>query len=255
MQARNGEIQKLLPGEENIMKTSKRQIDECLAAASAHWRLDEDRVAELLDIATEVFMEHGFEGASTNEIAKRANCSKTTLYCRFPTKQELFIAVLERRMEAMFKELESALPVDAPLEETLMEFGARVLRIALSEEKIRLQRVVSMEAERFPELAARYFELGPDRGCERLSLYFCEQIKRGRLINEDPDLMAEHLISLLTGGPVTWRMLGLRNDSDPKDQGIRLQAAMRVFLRAYSVKPVSSHDQLVHPADQPMVTS
>lgn len=217
------------------MRTSKREVDECVAAAAANWRLDEDRVAELLDIATEVFMEHGFEGASTNEIAKRANCSKTTLYCRFPTKQALFIAVLERRMAAMFKELESALPDDGPLEETLMEFGSRVLRIALSDEKIRLQRVVSMEAERFPEVAARYFELGPDRCYRRLSRYFCEQIKRGRLVNEDPHLMAEHLISLITGGPVTWRMLGLRNDSGSKDHRRRLQGAVRVFLRAYSV--------------------
>lgn len=219
------------------MSTSKREIDECVAAAAANWRLDEDRVAELLDIATEVFIEHGFEGASTNEIARRANCSKTTLYCRFPTKQALFIAVLERRTEAIFKELEAALPDDAPLEATLMEFGSRVLRIALSDEKICLQRVVSMEAERFPELAARYFELGPERGQERLSRYFREQIKRGRLINEEPHMMAEHLISLITGGPVTWKMLGLRNGSGSKD---RLQSAVRVFLRAYSVKHASS---------------
>jgi len=220
------------------MRTLRREIDECVAAAAANWRLDEDRVAELLDIATEVFVEHGFEGASTNEIAKRANCSKTTLYCRYPTKQALFIAVLERRTEMMFRELESALPDDAPTEKTLMEFGSRVLRIALSDEKIRLQRVVGMEAERFPELAARYFELGPDRGQKRLSRYLCRQIERGRLIKEDPHLMAEHFISLITGGPVTWKILGLRKDSGSKDHRKRVEAALRVFLRAYSVKPM-----------------
>lgn len=216
------------------MKTSKREIDECVAAAAANLRLDEERVAELLDIATEVFMEHGFEGASTNEIAKRANCSKTTLYCRFPTKQVLFIAVLERRMAALFKELESALPDDAPLEQTLMEYGSRVLRISLSDEKICMQRVVSMEAERFPELAARYFEMGPDRGREILSRYLRGQIKRGRLVDEDPQLMAEHIISLITGGPVTWRMLGMSGDSAFKNQRKRVEAAVRVFLRAYA---------------------
>lgn len=220
------------------MKSPKREIDECVAAAAANWRLDEDRVAELLDIATEVFMEHGFEGASTNEIAKRANCSKTTLYCRFPTKQALFIAVLERRMEVMFKELESALPDDASLEQTLMEFGSRVLRIALSDEKIHLQRVISMEAERFPELAVRYFELGPDRGQERLTRYLRGQIKRGRLVDEDPQLMAEHLISLITGGPVTCRILGQRDFSGSNDRKRRLRAALKVFLRAYSVEHV-----------------
>jgi len=221
-----------------MVRTPKREIDDCVAAAAASWRLDEDRVAELLDVATEVFMEHGFEGASTNEIAKRANCSKTTLYCRFSTKHALFIAVLERRMAAMFKELDAALLDDAPMEEALTDYGSRVLRIALSDEKIRLQRVVSMEAERFPELAARYFELGPERGQERLSRYLCEQIKRGRLVHEDPRLMAEHLISLITGGPVTWRILGMRDDSATKIQRKRLQAALKVFLRAYAVTNV-----------------
>jgi len=216
------------------MKSSRREIDECLAAATANLRLDEERVAELLDVATEVFVEHGFEGASTNEIARRANCSKTTLYCRFPTKQALFIAVLERRMEETFNELFKALPVDEPLEETLIEFGSRILRIALSEEKIRLERVVSMEAERFPELAQRYFELGPKRGHEELGRCLKEQIKRGRLIGEDSQLMAEHLISLITGGPVHWRIFGLAEHVSAKEQRRRLQAAVRTFLRAYS---------------------
>src|SRR5579862_583887 len=221
---------------ERTMRTSKQEIDECLAAATANLRLDEQRVAELLDVATEVFVKHGFEGASTNEIAKRANCSKTTLYCRFPTKQELFIAVLERRMEAMFEELFTALPVDAPLEETLLDFSSRVLRIALSKEKIRLERVVSMEAERFPELAAHFLEVGPKRGHAELSRYFKEQIKRRRLIPEDSCLMAEHFISLITGGPVHWRIFGLAGQISAKDHKKRLRAAVKMFLRAYSTK-------------------
>lgn len=214
----------------------KREIDQCGPCEASNLRLDEQRVAELLDIATEVFVEHGFEGASTNEIARRANCSKTTLYCRFPTKQELFIAVLERRMEEMFNELFTALPVEGELEQTLMEFGSRVLQVALSKQKIRLERVVSMEAERFPELARRFFELGPKRGHQELSRYLEEQIKRGRLAQADPHLMAEHLISLITGGPVHWRMFGLRDRGAVKDQKLRLEAAVKAFLRAYSTQ-------------------
>jgi len=226
----------LIEGIQKVMRTSKREIDECVAAATANLRLDEQRVAELLDVATEVFVEHGYEGASTNEIAKRANCSKTTLYCRFPTKQELFIAVLERRMEEMFKEVFTALPMDGPLEETLIEFGSRVLRVALSDEKIRLERVVSMEAERFPELGRRFYEVGPKRGQEQLSRYLKEQIKRGRLIEEDSQLMAEHLISLITGGPVHWRIFGLGGQCSSREQRKRLQAAVKTFLRAYSTR-------------------
>ena len=215
------------------MKASKRETDGCKAG---NLRLDENRVAELLDVATEVFIEHGFEGASTNEIARRANCSKTTLYCRFPTKHDLFIAVLERRTEAIFRELFTALPVDGPIEKTLMEFGARVLRIADADDQLRLQRVVSMEAERFPELAHRFYELGPNRVLEELSRYLKAQIKRGRLIPEDPRMMAEHMAGLITGGDVRWKILGIRCALCPAENQRRLQAAVKAFLRAYSAK-------------------
>jgi hypothetical protein len=52
--------------------------------------------------------------------------------------------------------------------------------------QIRLRRVVSMEAERFPKLARRFYELGPKRNLEELSRYFHEQIERRRLLVEYP---------------------------------------------------------------------
>lgn len=215
------------------MGTLKQQTKDWMAFPVCHLRLDEERVTELLDVATEVFMEHGFEGASTNEIARRANCSKTTLYARFPTKQDLFIAVLERRMEECFKEFVTVLTVDGPIEAALMEIGARILRVAAAKDKLRLERVVSMEAERFPELAERFYELGPQRAQQEMSRYLQEQIKRGRLRREDSSLMAEHLLSLITGGPVRWKILGNRNAAHPKDNERRLRAAIAVFMRAY----------------------
>lgn len=202
--------------------------------APVRLRLEEDRVAELLDVATEVFIAHGFEGASTNEIARRANCSKTTFYSRFPTKQQLFIAVLERRMNMIFREMSTALPVEPPIEGTLKEFGSRLVRLALSENQISLLRVVSMEAPRFPELADRFFELGPKRGQAELGRYMREQIKLGRLLKEDPQLMAEHFISLITGGPVRWAVLHLSAYPSLKERQKRLDAAIKVFLRAYA---------------------
>jgi TetR/AcrR family transcriptional regulator of autoinduction and epiphytic fitness len=218
------------------LKALNQEADERREATSGNLRLEEERVAELLDVATEVFIEHGFEGASTNEIARRANCSKATFYSRFPTKQDLFIAVLERRTEEVFKEVFAALPIEVPVEEALMEFSARVLRIALSDAQIRLKRVVSMEAERFPKLAQRFYELGPKRSLEELSRYFHEQIERGRFIKEDPLQMAEHFSSLITSGPIRWKDLGIPCTFGSKGSKRRLQAAVKVFLRAYSRK-------------------
>lgn len=198
-------------------------------------RLEEDRVAELLDIATEEFVEHGFEGASINKMAQRANCSKTTLYSRFPTKEKLFLAVLARRMEYVFGRYATEMPADAPLEKTLRDYGSRMLELLLSENQLALVRVVSMESPRFPELGERFYELGPGRGLAYLASYLSEQVQRRRLLNVDPFLMAEHLMSLITGGQVRWAVLGLfRRKLSAKERQSHIDAAVAVFLRAYT---------------------
>src|ERR1700761_9761627 len=50
----------------------------------------------ILDAAGRVFLEHGFQGTSVDEIAEAASAGKPTIYARFPNKQALFTAVIER---------------------------------------------------------------------------------------------------------------------------------------------------------------
>ena len=203
-------------------------------ARSVKTRLDDERVTELLDVAAEVFIAEGFSAASTNEIARRANSSKTTFYSRFPTKEQLFLAVLDRRMTAIFQEVAGSLPEDPPIEKTLREFGSSLIRLALSQDQIALVRVVSMEATKFPELGKRFYELGPKRGEEALAAYFHHQVRKGRLAGGDTHQMAQHFISLITGGPVRWFVLGFEPASLPKAALKKhLDSAIRVFLKAY----------------------
>jgi AcrR family transcriptional regulator len=51
---------------------------------------------ELLDAAMVEFAEHGFEGASTEDIARRAGISQPYLFRLFGTKKELFKASVAR---------------------------------------------------------------------------------------------------------------------------------------------------------------
>src|ERR1700749_710020 len=91
------------------------------------------RAERLLDVATEVFLEQGFKGASMSEIARRAGASKQTLYPRYPSKAELFAALVERRASHLFKAI-GPLGDDRSVRETLMNFGCALLNLILSEE-------------------------------------------------------------------------------------------------------------------------
>lgn len=57
------------------------------------------RVARIVDAATEVFAEVGFEAATTEAIAERAGTSIGSLYQFFPNKKALFEAIWRRYLD------------------------------------------------------------------------------------------------------------------------------------------------------------
>src|SRR5438445_3265288 len=65
----------------------------------------DERREEILDAAMEVFAEQGYQGASTEEIARRAGISQPYVFRLFGTKKDLFIAAANRicdRVGAIF---------------------------------------------------------------------------------------------------------------------------------------------------------
>jgi TetR/AcrR family transcriptional regulator, mexJK operon transcriptional repressor len=192
-------------------------------------------MAELLDVAAEVFITDGFAAASTNKIASLAGASKNTFYSRFPTKEALFLAVIERRMTKVFEQV-AYFPDSASIEQSLRLFGVNLLRIALSPEQIALVRLISMESVRYPELARRFYDNGPKRGEESLARYLADQIKAGNLRDEVPLMMARHFMSLVTGSPVRWFVLGL-NTKPLTERSLtkHIDGVISLFLRAYGM--------------------
>ena len=63
--------------------------------AGTRTRRKDDRPAELLQAALELFAEKGYSATRSEEIAKRAGVSKGTLFLYFGTKEELFEAVVK----------------------------------------------------------------------------------------------------------------------------------------------------------------
>jgi AcrR family transcriptional regulator len=61
-------------------------------------RLREQATRALLDAALEAFADKGFHGASVASIAARAGTSKALVYAYFPTKEDLLVAVVRRRL-------------------------------------------------------------------------------------------------------------------------------------------------------------
>jgi TetR/AcrR family transcriptional regulator len=54
------------------------------------------RRAQLLDVAATLFSQRGFAGTTTRQIAAAVGTSETVLFRHFPTKENLYAAILER---------------------------------------------------------------------------------------------------------------------------------------------------------------
>ena len=68
----------------------------------------------VLDAAMDVFLEHGYEGASMDAIARAAGVSKPVVYDCFAGKDELFKALFQREEARVAEEIRAALPTGAP---------------------------------------------------------------------------------------------------------------------------------------------
>ncbi|MCK5812472.1 MAG: TetR/AcrR family transcriptional regulator [Clostridiales bacterium] len=64
----------------------------------------EDRRKQILDAAMKVFVDKGFKGSTTLEIAKKADISEVTLFRYFSSKKEMFLQGIEPILLSTLKE-------------------------------------------------------------------------------------------------------------------------------------------------------
>jgi AcrR family transcriptional regulator len=125
----------------------------------------------ILYVAKDVFLEMGFERASMDMVAVRAETSKRSLYAHFESKERLFLAVIELVRGLFLSRLKMPGDYSERPAEALVLFCGRYLEILLFARSIRMCRLSIAEAARFPEGSAQYFDVIFSEIHERLSVY------------------------------------------------------------------------------------
>ena len=189
---------------------------------------------QVLEGAHKVFMEHGYEGASVDEIARAAGTSKATLYSYFPDKRQLFQAVVQtecsRTAEIIWEERG-----DESIEQALRRMAVSFASFLFSPGAQEMFRVCIAESGRFPELGMAFYAAGPARVRARLAAFFEDAAARGELAIEDPGVAADQFVALCKAGHFLRALLGApRADSDEIER--TAEEAVRTFLARYGVK-------------------
>jgi AcrR family transcriptional regulator len=189
----------------------------------------------IVQAASAVFRDLGFEGASMVEIAARVGGSRATLYGYFRSKEELFIAVIHDAAKSHFDPAFAALAqeVDGDLAQTLQRFGERVLTAMCAQEFIQAQRAVIAESGR-SDIGRLFYEGGPKKGAAEVAGFLALQMRMGRLRTADADVAANHLLALLQSETVLPSLLGVVGPLTRKELRESTRRSVQVFLGGYA---------------------
>jgi AcrR family transcriptional regulator len=131
------------------MRTRRRRAEQ--AAATRR---------RLLDAARRVFLRRGFHGASLDLVAVEAGFTKGAVYSRFRSKADLFLALLEERIERRIAEMRAAAAaVEGPLAVTAALSRQWDEKLQTDEQWSLLLIEFRLHAARLPALNRRYAAL------------------------------------------------------------------------------------------------
>ena len=112
----------------------------------------------ILEAAKARFVSDGVDAASLRSIASDADTSIGMIYYYFPTKDDLFFAIVEEVYDAFLRDLESAISPDAEVEQRIERLCQRVASV--SETELTVMQLVAREAltssSRLDRLVARF---------------------------------------------------------------------------------------------------
>lgn len=193
----------------------------------------EARQRALLQTAAHLFLEKGYSKVSLEMIAREAHVAVRTIYVKFGGKAGLLSEVVRQGRARFFADMTSMETDPRPLEEILGDFSLRFLELVSLPSFVMLHRMVVAEATTTPELAATFYEAGPQQSREQLGRLFARPEVRARLRPELPlELLAVHLVNCLMGDTMS-RML-FPPERPPTTAELRASATqgLALFLRS-----------------------
>jgi AcrR family transcriptional regulator len=198
-------------------------------------RSDEETRRLMIEAARHEFQANGYAATCMNDVAQRAGVSTKTMYRLIPTKADLFNSVVSDRIGRFMPEIDAdaldALPLTEALERMLVAYGT----LTLSEDTIAINRLVISECDRFPEVAATFYEAAVLRTSKAMAGWLRRQCERGLINLEDPDAAAGMLRGMMIMEPQRAVMLRQRGVPDRDEIGARAKHCASLFLEGCGV--------------------
>ena len=156
----------------------------------------------ILNAAAEAFMKDGYENTSMDKISERAGASKRTVYNHFPSKEDLFRAVLERFFDEIMELKQIKYDPQKALETQLSDFANAKIEISKNPSWLGLLKVATAVFITNPEVALETIQRTEDAE-DTLVQWLEAASDDGRLEVANTKLAAEAFWAMV-GGAFFW---------------------------------------------------
>jgi TetR/AcrR family transcriptional repressor of mexJK operon len=209
-----------------------------ITARALAWAMPDDRPKprakeqEVLDVATEYFLKHGYQGTSINAMARASGISKESIYRYFSSKKQLFEAVIGRELidyRDSLRRLDS-MQETVDLRDALLTIAETVLNLITTDRTLALRRLVFDETTRSPDVGQHYHEIGPEQAYKAL-----ENVLRshnaGRLF--DVATLSRYFIAMISYQIIMERSCGLTQAPNKAETRVASERIVDDFIKAF----------------------
>ena len=209
------------------------------AAPARRERRKEARPQELLDAALDLFVEKGFAATRSEEVAARAGVSKGTLFLYFPSKEELFKAVVRENIAGRFAEWNTEFEAFPGTASEMVRYCMRVWWERIGATRASgITKLMIAEACNFPDLADFYHQEVIHPGMELMRRILQRGIDRGEFRPLDLDYAVFSIVAPMIFLIMNKHSLGLCTpDNFTLDPQRYIDQQADVLLRGLCVRP------------------
>lgn len=159
----------------------------------------DEKTAQIIQAATQEFLAKGLDAASMHNIARVAEVSKRTLYKYFPTKDELYSALIDELLDRVYDMNQLSYATDIPIKEQLEKIVDNKIELFMSDSFLNMSKIIlgEMLKSRRPsdEQLARMYNT------EAMFVQWIDEGKKdGKISSEtESEIIARQFYSILKG--------------------------------------------------------
>ncbi|NEQ65836.1 MAG: TetR/AcrR family transcriptional regulator [Symploca sp. SIO2D2] len=211
-----------------------KEVAKMITDSKTDARKKSPKRAAIIEAATEEFLLRGFSGTSMDQIAKVANVSKRTVYDHFPSKDNLFQAIVDEILQQIGEMPSHEYSKEKPLDEQLLAIGKTFATTITGRDFMKLSRVVISRFIQAPEWAHNTLNAHA-RLRQDMIAFFKAGKKDGRLKIGNPEKAAAQFCGLIKEIAFWPELMAGQEPISTRERNATVKAAVEIFLDHYLI--------------------